>query len=164
MILTPHSLVGAVITNLLPEHPAIGFGLAMASHYMLDMIPHSDYTVDAFIDGDTKTVKSIFRDLKAQLHFLIIGADFLTGIILCFCIFVRDEKSLILTLLGLIAGVLPDFLQFLYLKWKRQPWIFTQKIHDYFHSQNKMKHRVVWGYISQFLIAGVCVGVYFFLK
>lgn len=164
MILIPHEIVGAAITNIFPDHPVFGFSLALASHYALDMIPHSDYDIGGFIDTDAKTVKSIFRNTKAYFDMIFVGFDIFLGGLLSFLFFVRDEKTLYLTLLGIIAGILPDFLQFVYLKWKVQPWIFFQKIHDMFHSPNKMKENIVLGYVLQVLTVALCVGGYFLLK
>ena len=46
MTLTPHSIVGAAIANLMPENPELGFAIAWASHYALDTIPHREYDID----------------------------------------------------------------------------------------------------------------------
>jgi hypothetical protein len=161
MILTPHSIVGAVIVNMFPSHPAIGFGLAFASHYALDLIPHYDYDLDGFIDSEKKTVQSIFHEAKARLRVLLVGCDFLFALVVCFFIFVRDEKSLYLTLLGVVAGVLPDVFQFFYLKWKREPWIFFQNIHDAIHHPDKMKDRPVLGFLYQLLVIVFFLALYF---
>src|SRR5665213_1251339 len=152
MILIPHEIVGAAITNLFPNHPVFGFSLALASHYALDMIPHSDYDLDGLIESDTKTVQGILRNVKARLDALWVCFDLSLGAYLSILIFARDEKTLYLTLFGIVAGVLPDFLQFFYLKWKNQPWIFTQKIHDFFHSENKMKNNIALGYLLQVIV------------
>jgi len=160
MILTTHSIVGATIVNLFPNNPTLGFGLSLASHYLLDMIPHKDYEISGFIDGNTKTVKSVFNNIKSTVHMIFVGVDFFVGIILCFSIFVRDDKTAYLTALGVLGGVLPDFFQFLYLKFKRHPFTAIQKVHDHVHNRSKP----ITGYLSQILTILITVSLYFLLK
>ncbi len=162
MILIPHAIVGAAITNLFPKHKVLGFSLALASHYALDLIPHSEYKLDGFFDEDTKTIKSIWNNTKAYFHLFRVALDLLSAIILCFIIFVRGEQSFELTALGILAGILPDFLQFIYLKFKNQPWKFLQKIHDIFHSKNKQPG-IFWGTVFQVIIP-VCLVLIYFLR
>ena len=164
MILTSHALVGASLTNLFPNTPVIGFEIAFASHYIIDMIPHTDYDISDFIQHEEKTVKSILKNAAATLHLLFIVADFVVGILLCVLFFVRDEKSLILTLAGIAGGVMPDFLQFLYFKYKRQPWIFIQKIHDKFHFTKELENQKFWGIFFQFALPIFLLTIYFLFK
>ena len=164
MVLTPHSVVGAVIANLMPENPEFGFALAWASHYVLDTIPHYDYNIDNFYNKDENTVNSIFQNTKARLNFLTIGLDFFVGLVICFLLFVRHRQSLILTAVGILGGILPDILQFIYLKFKNQPWIFFQKIHDFFHNPDKMKDRQVKGVLIQIFVVIVFIITFFFGK
>jgi ABC-type enterochelin transport system permease subunit len=165
MILTPHAIVGAALANMFPNEPVLGFGLAFASHYALDMIGHTDYDISNFLDKDTKTVKSIFKSFGAALHFMFIIFDFVAAIFLCFLFFVRDKKSLMITLIGIAGGVLPDLFQFLYYKYKHEPWIFLQKVHDKIHhvffedSGNK-----IFGVFFQFFIPFCFLVIYYFVK
>jgi hypothetical protein len=164
MILTPHAIVGAALANLFPNDPALGFGLAFASHYVLDMMPHTDYDISGFLDTKNKTVKSIFKETKSALHLLLIVADFIFAIFLCFLIFVRNRQSLILTLVGIIGGLLPDFFQLLYYKFKCQPWTFFQKIHDRLHALIKVKNEKFWGILFQFVVPIFVLVIYFLVK
>ncbi len=164
MILTAHTIVGSAVANLVPNSPVLGFVLAYGSHYLIDTIPHRDQYIDPFFDKDWKTYGSIFSNLKSMLGVLLIGGDVLIGIILSFIIFVRGEASLIATIVGIVGGVLPDFLQFLYYKFKKQPWIFTQKIHDFFHSKNEMKDKTFLGILSQATCTFVFIAVYFLFR
>jgi len=160
MILTTHSIIGAGIVNLFPNNPTAGFGLALASHYLLDMIPHKDYEVGAFIDSESKTVKSVFNNFKSFLHLTLVGIDFFVGVILCVLFYVRDEKTAYLAAVGVLGGVLPDFFQLLYLKYKNGPLNSIQKVHDSVHNRAKP----ITGYLSQFLTVIIFVSIYFFIK
>jgi len=161
MILTPHAIVGAALANIFPSDPALGFGLAFVSHYVLDMMPHTDYKIDNFVDKETKTVRSIFKSAGSALHLLSIAFDFLIAMFLCVLFFVRDEKSALITLVGIVGGLLPDFFQFLYLKYKNQPWIFLQKVHDKLHFEIKTKYL---GILVQIFLPILILVIYFLIK
>jgi hypothetical protein len=163
MILSTHSIVGASIANLFPDNPALGFGLAVASHYLLDMIPHRDYEVSGFLDSNTKTVKSVFNNLKSTLHLMLIALDLLVGIIFCVLIFVRDEKTFYITAIGLVGGVLPDIFQFLYYKYKK-PFSFFQTIHDSVHHKDESMKKSIMGWVTQIFSILFFVSMYFFFK
>ena len=163
MILTPHAIVGAALANMFPNDPALGFGLAFASHYALDMIPHIDYDINNFLHKESKTVKSIFQNAGAALHFLFIACDFICAIFLCILFFIRDEKSILITLIGLAGGLLPDFFQFLFYKYKNQPWIFTQEIHDRLHHITEDKNDKLLWRISFQVVVPICILVIYFL-
>lgn len=165
MILTPHAIVGAAIVNIFPDHPVIGFSLAFASHYLLDLIPHKEYHLHGFIDENAKTVASVIGNFKSTIKSILsISFDFIIGIILSSLFFISDSRTFYLTLLGVAAGVLPDFFQFLYLKYKREPWIWFQKIHDYFHSEDKMEDKPIKGYLIQVSVSLIFIIIYFLLK
>ena len=164
MILTPHAIVGAALANIFPNDPALGFGLAFLSHYALDMLPHTDYSINNFLEKETKTVKSVFKNAGAALHLLFITFDFILAIVLCILFFVRDERALLLTLVGIIGGLLPDLFQFLYYKYKNQPWIFFQKIHDKFHYNVVTEKEKIWGTLAQFVLPIFVLIFYFLLK
>ena len=173
MTLTTHAIVGASIASLFPEHPILAFGLAYASHYVSDMIPHTELFPEHFIiaksdanatESSAKELKLAFQDAKSSLGFLLIGVDFVAAIILCLLIFVRDEKSLLIVVIGFAGGVLPDFFQFVYYKSRKMPWIIFQKIHDFFHSKKKMQDKPIIGSIAQLIECAVFVGIYLWLR
>lgn len=165
MVLTAHSIVGSALANLFPNNPALGFTLAFASHYLIDAIPHKEYEIEGFFDEKEETFNSVFKNLISLKKFLFIGSDFTIGLILSLLIFVRDEKSLIATLVGVLGGVLPDFLQFLYFKYKVEPFVFIQKyIHDVFHNPDKMMDRPIRGYINQIFTVALFILLFILIK
>jgi hypothetical protein len=164
MILTPHAIVGAALANMFPNDPALGFGLAFFSHYALDILPHTEYDIGNLFDKKTKTLNSIFKNSKAVLNLLFILSDFALAVILCVLFFVRDEKSAFITIVGIAGGLLPDFFQFLYYKFKCQPWIFIQKIHNKLHKIIKVKNEKFWGTFLQIVIPIFSIVIYFLLK
>lgn len=164
MILTPHAIVGAAIANLVPENPELGFLLAYASHYALDMIPHRDYDIDGFFDEKEKTFRSVLTSARSALKLVMIGSDFFIGAGICILLFVRNRESLIATLAGIAGGVLPDFLQLVYYTFKKHPWTGFQKIHDFFHAKDKMKDKPVRGILVQIFAPIVVLGIYFLVR
>ena len=170
VISDPHAVAGAALANMLPNNPFLGFALAFASHYVLDMIPHKDYSIDNFLKKETRTAMSIFQNAGAALHFLFVVFDFILAIFLCFLFFVRDEKSIVITLIGLVGGILPDFFQFMYYKHKHQPWIFLQNIHDRVHhilvknDDEKSLSFFIFGIAIQFVLPFVIIITYYLIK
>jgi preprotein translocase subunit SecE len=164
MILTPHAIVGAAIANIFPDDPALGFGLAFVSHYVLDMLPHTEYDIGSLFNKESRTFNSVFKNKGAIVHFLFILADFIVAILLCALIFVRNEKSAVITFMGILGGLLPDFFQFMFYKFKGEPWKFYQNIHDKLHKIIKVKNEKFWGTFLQIFIPILILAIYFLVK
>ena len=128
MILTPHAIVGATLANIFPNDPFLGFSLAFASHYILDIVPHVEYKVTNFLDEDTKTIKSIFKSAGSALHFLFIILDLFIAVFLCILFFVRDEKSAMITFIGLLGVCCQIFFNFFFINTKVSHGYFLRKI------------------------------------
>ena len=45
MVLTTHAVAGATLATLVPNHPLWGFVIGFGSHFVLDSIPHWDYSL-----------------------------------------------------------------------------------------------------------------------
>ena len=145
MILTPHAIIGAAVSNMLPIYPELGFVLAFFSHYIADSIPHNHYRHDSFILKETKCIASLIHNIKGLYQFSLIMFDFFIGLFLSILIFSRDWNTLLITLLGVIGGVLPDFLQFLYFKFKKWPFVSLQKFHGKFECKKNIEHKPFLG-------------------
>jgi SNF family Na+-dependent transporter len=164
MILTPHAIVGATLANIFPDDPALGFGLAFVSHYVLDILPHTEYDIGNFYDKKTRTLNNIFKNKRTFVNFLFIVVDFIVAVILCVLLFVRSEKSAVVTFMGILGGLLPDFFQFMYFKFKGEPWKFYQNIHDKLHKIIKVKNEKFWGTFLQIIIPILILVIYFWVK
>ncbi len=164
MTLTPHAIVGAAIANLIPNEPVLCFALAFTSHYVLDLVPHKDYDINSFMNKETTTVISIFKSTDAAFKFLLIIFEAILAIFLCFLLFVRDERSAIATLLGIVGAWLPDFFQLIYYKFKKQPFIFFQKLHDKVSHDIKNKKYFLLGILTQILVPVCVLFIYFLYK
>jgi hypothetical protein len=120
--------------------------LAFASHFLLDAFPHWDYPIWSMslkpsIAAPMKYDRALFTDM------LTIGADAALGIVLAFILFTRQE-SFLLVFCGAFAAILPDMLQFAYMRFPREPLASIQQFHRWIHTSHGMQP--VFGIISQF--------------
>ncbi len=105
MILLPHMLVGGAVGSKIDKTRwLIGLIiLALASHYLLDSLPHYEYQIDALKNGLNAdfavAALKVFFDFSVGLAFLI-----LIG---------RRQKNFYYILIGCLIAVLPDILIFL---------------------------------------------------
>ncbi|MCX6702284.1 MAG: hypothetical protein NTW60_00180, partial [Candidatus Wolfebacteria bacterium] len=148
MILTAHMLTGGAIGRLVPQNPLLAFILGFLSHFILDAIPHSEYELKSLIRNkenheaqDMVLGKNFARDI------FVIGLDFFLGIFLCLVIFKNGvgifDPSLSM-LSGALGGALPDALQFLYFKIRKEPFTTLQKFHIRIQNNLGSKHWAGW--------------------
>jgi hypothetical protein len=155
LTLTTHAVVGAAIVSIMPAHPLLGLSLAFASHFLLDAIPHWDYpirspSVHPAIAAPMKYDRALFADM------LTIGADAALGVTLAIVLF-ATRASLILVFCGACAAILPDMLQFAYMRLPREPLTSLQQLHRWIHTSHKMPP--VSGIISQLAFVAAVVVV-----
>jgi hypothetical protein len=108
MILVSHSIVGAALT-----HRSLGFVtvffVGVASHYIMDMIPHWHYNVPHIKHAvnETRGVKTL--SMKASLipEFMYIAIDLMLGFLLSFIIFGGSWEIIAV---GVLGAVVPDLL------------------------------------------------------
>lgn len=138
MTLTTHSLVGAAVAQLFPNRPWLGFLAGFISHFALDSVPHWDYRL---ISYKRDPANQLNDDMAINKKFLVdlakIGLDCLLGLGLAILIFHFWRQIPFWTpVLGAIGGILPDPLQFLYWKIRREPLITLQKFHIWIQREN----------------------------
>lgn len=151
MILTPHAIIGAAVASALPGHPVVGFALALASHYLADMIPHNHYAHHHFIIKETRSIASLVHNIKAVYQLSLIFFDFALGTLLAVLFFARDWYSLLIVLIGVAGGVLPDFLRFVHYKYKHDFFSKLTKFHDSCECKNNLDHKPALGATIQFI-------------
>lgn len=121
MILTTHILSGAVLgANV--QNPYAVAGLAVAVHFLLDMIPHGDYL----------NKKSKLREFWKVAMDLAIGLGAVAAIL-----FFRDPtpKDISNICIGIFFSLLPDGTTFLYI-WMKMKFLkpvkhFHENLHFY---------------------------------
>ena len=139
MIQTCHLLAGAALAVKF-KTAYLGLFLALPSHYLLDMIPHAEYSVNHIIKGQWKD--SFIDFSKVALDFLVGGLLILTF-----------TQNIFLAGAGACLSVLPDGLNFLFILFPKNRLLqahhdFHEKIH---YSKNKKTPRF-WGISSQLII------------
>jgi hypothetical protein len=137
MTATAHALVGGAIAASV-QNPALGVTLAVASHPLLDLIPHWDFGKG-------------WRD-KNKLNFLAEGVfDLLLGLILSYYLFGRNIE-LSYFLLVVFASLILDLLMvpYWFLKWRFPPFSWAYK----FGSKLNGSAKLPWGILNQALAVG----------
>ena len=139
MPLPTHAIIGAAAAHVFSSHPIIAGLAAFASHFLIDAIPHWDYIPKSAqsdpenpLNNDMKIGKQFFLDL------LVIGFDAMLGVALSLLIFFpTDAYSFWIIVAGACLGILPDPLQFVYWKIRREPLMSLQRFHVWIHTSYK---------------------------
>lgn len=150
MILSTHALVGAALANMFPSHPGAAFAVGFASHFALDAIPHADYPIRS-ASLNPKIGARLRLDRALLQDAITIGADGMLGLVFAFLFFASAENQWTI-LLGAFGAMLPDALQFLYLRFPREPLRTLQRFHRWVHTGVEIKDRVVLAVASQALL------------
>lgn len=151
MVLSTHIVFGSIGAQMLASNPVLGFGIGFASHFVLDAIPHWDYQLSSKsnnpenpLDTDMHLNKAFIKDLCK------LGLDCLLGFIIVLTFFYQTNAAFGLTALtGAIGGVTPDFLQFIYFKWKKEPLLSLQKFHQWVHARIHFNQYPFLGFMVQ---------------
>ena len=145
------------------------FIVALASHYLLDVIPHWEYrlfSVDGFKDkeNDYSKIRMIF-DIKNLLKdFLKVSFDFFAGLALAWFLtgIFWPDFSLLFLALAAGASVLPDVLQGFYIVSKgtlKKIFLPLYISHLFFHSEFRLKKYPRLGFLFQTFIVGLIVAL-----
>lgn len=153
MILSTHAIVGAAITTLMPSHPYLGISAAFASHFLLDAIPHWDYPIRS--DSVNPRVAAAMKyDGTLIADLLTIGADAVLGIALALFLLARPG-NFVLVLCGAGAAILPDALQFAYMRFPREPLVSLQRFHAWVHASRNLRGRPILGLTAQICLVSL---------
>jgi len=120
--------------------------LAFANHFLLDAIPHWDYPIrSASVNPKIGARMRYDRDVLSDLITIRCGWRFgCYGVILF-----ATRESLVLVACGACAAILPDAVQFAYMRWPHQPLTSLQRFHAWIHTSNGMKKIPIIGAASQ---------------
>lgn len=133
MVISTHSVVGGVTAGVLTGVPFLGFLVGILTHYILDYFPHWDYRLRT-THGEAMNAKNLYFDLTRLILDAFLALVFLS------IVFWFGSLSLIVVLSGALGGILPDIFQLIYKKIiKTEPFESFQKIHDFFHTSNKIQ-------------------------
>lgn len=156
MVLATHIVIGSAVASLFPNNPIVGFSLAFVSHFAMDAIPHWDYKLKSKVDLGENPGDPLDSDLEISPQFVrdlfCIGLDILIGVALAIFILGGAGKfSVSVLIAGALGGAMPDFLQFAYMKIRRDPLTSLQQFHHFVHAKKRILNPIV-GIISQLAI------------
>jgi len=158
MTLTAHAVVGATMVQILPGAPVLAVTLALSSHFILDAIPHWDYPLRSASKTKGAVVGVAFNyDFTFLRDLFFVSLDILLGLLLVWLLYRPAIDQWPLLLAGVVAAILPDFLQFAY---GRYGGYFLTKIqwwHNFCHSQISLNSKPFWGVSSQAIIVTLIV-------
>jgi len=144
MILSTHSVVGAVSAYSLTNNPFIALLVGIVSHFVLDAIPHWDYTLNT--NEPNPTIKGFVIDAARVSLDLTLG--FL--LVLLFVQGINDFNPIIWA--GVLGGIIPDIFQFLGRRLPKTPLFLFVKFHDIFHTKKELKAHYLYGVLFQFFV------------
>jgi len=149
MILSAHVLAGAAVAAKI-QNPVLGIFLAFLSHYLLDIFPHTEYSIKNIQGG---------RWRKSLPDFYKVLLDASSGMILIYL--TAGPTPLIFA--GALAAMVPDGITLLHILF---PKIKLLKAHQSLHGWlngigQKRKIPVFWGIASQAAISAAAI--YFLL-
>lgn len=154
MLALNHTLVGAAIGSQINNIPAV-VGLAIASHFVLDFLPHVDPGTE-FAEGE----------LKPAIKYFLAGIDvFASVFIIVLILLARPGLNQTAVMVGAVTAILMDIVfNFpLWEKWTKKTWPFSvvSKFHEKIHEPLK-KYQYSVGIPLQLVI--IALSVWFLLK
>ncbi len=154
MILTTHAIVGGALASLFPSHPIVAVAAGFASHFAIDAIPHWDYPLRSIMVAQGRRNQLKLGRLLLQ-DVGLIGFDACAGLALAIGLFATAATFAVIVL-GALAAMLPDPLQFVHSLHPHEPLVTLQRFHRWMHT----KRRLDWpiGVSSQIIFAAVVVG------
>ena len=115
--------MGVLLGQNVPT-PGLAFGLGVASHFLLDLIPH----------GDSQLYKNYKEGHNAKKSMIYAGIDSAVSIIILIYLLENAPYASRATMIaGVIGSVLPDFLVALGEGIKIRPLLWFQKLHIRIH-------------------------------
>lgn len=166
MVLATHAVVGATVASFFPNNPILAFVFAFISHLLLDTIPHWEYEIFSLKkDPDNGLNNDMILGKKFIIDLIRIGTDALIGLAISLILFlyISHQTTLSIILIGVIAGILPDPLQFVYMKTKHKALHPLQKFHHKIHGKKLEIHPII-GASLQIMIVVIIFSVSLFLK
>lgn len=131
MFITTHSALGALVAELVPNHPVLAFVLGVGSHFLSDIIPH----------GDTHLYKGFVSGSKVKRAIAYVTIDGVVAIFFILFLFnTRLFENRLSISMGIVGGVLPDLIVGVYevTRFKSLRWF--HRVHFYFHNMLSSRH------------------------
>lgn len=166
MTLTTHGVTGALIVASMPVYPVVGLILAFGSHFLLDALPHWDYKILSLDKIEAKKgVVVMTGGRNFFLDLFRIGTDGFLGLMLTAGISLFFFDSVLwLLIAGALAAMFPDFLQFVFGRFKFEFLRPLQNFHSDIHTKIKIENNLLYGVGSQAGLICLCLILFYYLR
>ncbi len=148
MLETPHTLVGAAI-GIKISNPALSLPLALASHFVLDKLPHwNPHLYTEKKENGKISSKSL----------IIISIDATIALLSGTTIAIKESRDLshfLIIMAACFLAVLPDVIEFPYFFLNKKCVLMEKWIHFQKSIQNNASP--LWGIISQIITIGASI-------
>lgn len=147
------------------HNPAAAFAVGLASHYVVDAIPHWDWPLKSL---EKKPEEGHFASSvnfsfgAISIDMLRLAMDTSMGIIALAAVYMiaGGSWSLVALVAAAFGGVLPDGLQFLFFASRSRALAYHQHFHDLIHTEIKIPHtQYVRGVLLQAPVFLIPLGV-----
>jgi hypothetical protein len=155
MILCTHAIVGGALASLFPSHPLAVIAAGFASHFLIDAIPHWDYPLRSISLGPQARNRLMFGGPRLR-DLALIGFDGCMGLTLSVFLFATPATVLAIVL-GSVAAMLPDPLQFAHTLYPREPLKSLQRFHGWMHTKHQIGASI--GMSSQIAFVAAVIGI-----
>lgn len=146
-MLSTHAVAGALVAELFPMHPVVGFAAGFASHFALDSLPHWDYKLKSVRKDDNPLETDMILGKEFLIDISRIAFDIAVGFVIAIALASVLHLSIFLACIGAAAGVLPDGLQFMYFK-TRSTLLKPLQIFHIWIQKGRSLHISAWKGIS----------------
>jgi hypothetical protein len=137
MILSTHAVVGGAIASFIPSHPLLAVSAGFASHFVIDAIPHWDYSLHSIAVGKGADNRRLRLSRGVLIDLIKIGFDAAAGLAVTLWLFSTPD-SMPIVAVGACAAMIPDPLQFAHSVFPREPLSSLQRFHGWIHSKRKL--------------------------
>jgi hypothetical protein len=155
MILSSHAIVGGAIASIFPSHPVVAIAAGFASHFVIDAIPHWDYPLRSIALGTGARNQLTFCGPRLR-DLALIALDGCAGLVLAVVFFSTPTAALAIVL-GALAAMLPDPLQFAYTLYPQEPLKSLQRFHVWIHTKYQLG--ALLGISSQIAFVAIVIGI-----
>lgn len=165
MILSSHIIVAAaataplVITPISPANTALIFLTALASHYLLDLIPHWDYKLSSITNYPKDKETVIFKKELLWKDLWKVSSDGLLGLVIALWILNLSFsfEQVFLLLIIVLGAILTDILEIIYAATKKSFLASFHKFHHICHTNHRFENQPIKGILFQAAIVATIV-------
>lgn len=161
MILVTHAIAGGAIGRLMPGHPILAFFLGFLSHFAADAVPHWHYPLFSLKrDPENPMHNNMLLNKWFIVDLFNIGVDCFAGVAISLIFFhhlISFDPLLISVVAGVIGGMAPDALEFIYWKMPNRPLTILTEFHLWIHSKTNIDSKHLLGISTQALFAAAFI-------